>query len=653
MEQHRLPLEKRLPPQGDARLSLLKANPVSSPNSTPPRSGRTDEVEVSNWRLLQRLLGLSWNYRRSVVVILLLQAAMLVMTLSGLGLIGVGIDTIRRHADQAAPEPQWPFGISIPDQWSFMTVMGIVAAAILLLGLLRATLQNRYTTALNSLVQGNVVVALRHRVYDKLQRLSFRFFDGNESGSIINRVTSDVQNVAMFLNGVLFNLINLLISLVIFLTWMFSIHAGLTFACLTTMPALWISAYIYAKLIRKDFRKSRKRRDDLVLRISESVQGIHVVKGFARQEVEIDKFRQANNRVTEILKRIFLKDSIYIPGTETIMHLNTVILLAYGGVLVIRGELALGGGLWVFAGLLSEFSAQIQMIARVGNRIQDCLTSADRVFEILDSPLEIESPTGAVVLERARGDVRFENVQFGYRLGETVLQDITLHAAPGQCVAIVGSTAAGKSTLLSLIPRFYDPQQGRVRLDGTDVRDLDVESLRRQIGIVFQESFLFSNTIAANIAFGHPEATDEQIRRAAEIACAHDFITAMPDGYCTVIGERGIDLSGGQRQRLALARAILLEPSILLLDDPTASIDPETEHEILEAVENVMHGRTTFVIAHRLSTLRRAAHVIVLDRGRIVEAGSHERLMKDQGHYRKTADLQVADKESKRLLGVV
>lgn len=626
---------------------------MSSKSQIPLRSHRADdEADVSNWQLLRRLMGLSWQYRRSTLTIVGLQGLMLAMTLSGLSLTGVGIDTIRQFGDPSGPVPRWPLGISVPADTSFMTVMCVLATGIVVVSLMRATLQNRYTRALSKLVQGNVVVTLRRQVYDKLQRLSFRFFDGNESGSIINRVTRDVQNVAMFLNGVLFNLINLTIALAIFLTWMFSIHVGLTLACLATMPVLWACAYVYAKLIRKDFRINRKTRDDLVLCISESVQGIHVVKGFARQDVEIEKFKQSNDRVTAILKRIFLKDSIYLPGTEMIMHVNTIILLGYGGVLVIRGELALGGGLWIFAGLLNEFSAQVQMIARVGSRIQDCLTSAERVFEILDTPLEIASPAGAKTVDHANGDIRFEHVDFGYRLGEPVLHDVELHAKPGQCMAIVGSTAAGKSTLLSLIPRFYDPSAGRVLLDGVDMRQLDVESLRRQIGIVFQESFLFSNTVASNIAFGYPDATESQIRRAAEIAYAHEFIAKMPEGYQTVIGERGIDLSGGQRQRLALARAILLEPSILLLDDPTTAIDPETENEILEAIDNVMHGRTTFIVAHRLSTLRRADQVVVLDRGRIVQTGSHEQLMQAQGHYRKAAELQVADKESKRLLGV-
>jgi ATP-binding cassette subfamily B protein len=290
-------------------------------------------------------------------------------------------------------------------------------------------------------------------------------------------------------------------------------------------------------------------------------------------------------------------------------------------------------------------------LANLGTRAQEYLASAARVFEIIDTPLEIQSPPEALRMSRTRGAVKFESVSFGYRpADDAVLTDVTFAAEPGECVAILGPTGAGKSTLLSLIPRFYDPNSGRVLIDGIDARRLDIDDLRRSVGLVFQESFLFSNTVAANIAFGHPDATREQIVRAARIACADEFITALPDGYDTVIGERGVDLSGGQRQRLAIARAVLLEPSILILDDPTAAIDPETEHEILQAMDNAMTSRTTFVVAHRMSTLRRADKVIVLDMGRVVQMGTHEQLMNAHGHYRSTADLQAADERTTQLL---
>ncbi|MCX6955957.1 MAG: ATP-binding cassette domain-containing protein, partial [Verrucomicrobia bacterium] len=277
------------------------------------------------------------------------------------------------------------------------------------------------------------------------------------------------------------------------------------------------------------------------------------------------------------------------------------------------------------------------------NSVQQSLIGARRVFEILDAPVEVKDAPDAQRRPRLNGEVQFENVTFAYDGAEAVVRDIDLTVKPGQCVAILGATGAGKSVLMSLIPRFFDPTAGRVLLDGIDARQLKLDDLRRNIGLVFQESFLFSNTVAANIAFGHPEATQAQIEKAARIAAAHDFIMALPKGYETVLGESGNTLSGGQRQRLAIARAVLLEPAILLLDDPTAAIDSETEHEIFEALDRAIAGRTTFIVAHRLSTLRRADFILVMEDGRIVQRGTHEELMKQDGPYLHVADLQLVD----------
>jgi ATP-binding cassette subfamily B protein len=310
---------------------------------------------------------------------------------------------------------------------------------------------------------------------------------------------------------------------------------------------------------------------------------------------------------------------------------------------VLEGKLPLGAGLIVFAGLLEQFSGQVNQVATVVNSVQQSLIGARRVFEILDAPVEVKSRPGAIRRPRLTGAVAIERVSFAYDGIDPVLRDISLEVKPGQCVAILGATGAGKSVLMSLIPRFWDPTSGRVLLDGIDARDLELDDLRRNIGLVFQESFLFSNTVAANIAFGHPDATREQIEKAARIAAAHDFIMALPKGYDTILGESGNTLSGGQRQRLAIARAVLLEPPILLLDDPTAAIDSETEHEIFEALDRAIAGRTTFIVAHRLSTLRRADFIIVMEDGRIVQRGRHDELMREPGPYLRVANLQLRD----------
>jgi ATP-binding cassette subfamily B protein len=305
----------------------------------------------------------------------------------------------------------------------------------------------------------------------------------------------------------------------------------------------------------------------------------------------------------------------------------------------------LGEGLFVFANLLQQFANQVGQITNIVNSIQASLTGAQRVFEVLDTPIEIASRPGALRLPRIKGRLAFDGVSFGYGRDDTVLSGIDLQIAPGQVVALVGATGSGKTSLLNLLPRFYDPAAGRVLVDGHDVRNVDLNDLRRNIGIVFQETFLFSNTVAANIAFGHPQATRSQIERAAKLAAIHDFIESLPHGYDTVVGEYGSNLSGGQRQRLALARALLLDPAILLLDDATSAVDGHTEQAILSAVEQAMQGRTTLITAHRINTLRRADSVVVLDQGRIVQIGTHDELVHRPGPYHRAAQLQTADNE--------
>jgi ABC-type multidrug transport system fused ATPase/permease subunit len=356
----------------------------------------------------------------------------------------------------------------------------------------------------------------------------------------------------------------------------------------------------------------------------------------------LERFRKTNRQLRDQQHRIFWRVSLFTPGVSLVGQLNLVVLLFYGGWAVRVGHISLGD-LIVFAGLLQQFSGQITNLATVVNTLQQSLIGARRVFEVLDAPVAVASPALALRPSRIEGAVRFEQTAFAYRAGEAVLDGIDLDVPAGARIAILGETGAGKSTLLSLIPRFYDPTGGRVLVDGVDVRTLDLAFLRRQIGVVFQESFLFSASVAANIAFGQPQATRAAVEHAARLARAHEFVSALPEGYDTRVGEGGHGLSGGQRQRLALARALLLEPRILLLDDPSAALDPETEEEMFAALETAMVGRTTFIIAHRLSTLRRADLIVVLQDGRIVQRGSHAELMQQGGPYLRAMSLQVFD----------
>ncbi|MBA2482716.1 MAG: ABC transporter ATP-binding protein [Planctomycetes bacterium] len=605
--------------------------------------------DPTNVLLIRRLLALSWAYRARCLLVLVLQVVLLVLGLAGLGFIGIGIDFINQELGQGSQSPRWPFGVAPPNAWTHTQVIFAIGGAVLAMAMIRNVVNYFNAIAVARLIQ-EIIIALRSQVYDKLQRLSFRFFDANASGSLINRVTGDVQSVRMFVDGVLMQSVIMLLSLAIYLAYMISLHPSLALACLLPVPLLYLATSTFSRWVRPAYAANREHYDKMVLTLSESVQGVQVTKAFAREAEERAKFADVNRTVLTQQRSIFWRVSMFSPVVETINLAIIVILIAFGGRLVSENEISIGDFV-VFLALLQQFCGQVSSIAGIANNIQQSLIGARRVFEVLDAPIEVQTPPDPLRPETIRGAIRFEDVSFHYRAGEPVLNGVDFQAEPGQCIAILGTTGSGKSTLMSLIPRFYDPIGGRVLIDGIDIKRLPVDFLRRQIGLVFQESFLFSSTIAANIAFGHPEATREQIERAARIAAAHGFISEQPKGYDTILGESGVNLSGGQRQRLAIARAVLLEPRVLLLDDPTTAIDPETEHEILEAMDNAIAGRTTFVIAHRLSTLRRADIVLVLEDGRIVERGTHDELMRAGGHYLAVARAQLVDEESRKILG--
>ncbi len=610
--------------------------------SEPPPSPAA--VSLPNGVLVRRLFGLAWRYRMHCVSVLLIQLVLLTMGIAGLSFTGLGIDYIR-HRVVGVPLGENPLHLVPPADWPPLQVLALLAGLILVLALSRAVLNYAYAVSVNKLVQQKLVVDLRAEVYDKLQRLSFRFFDANTTGSIITRVTGDVQSVRMFVDQVLIQSVIMVISLTVYVAYMVRLHPGLTLACLATTPLLALMSMWFSGKIQPLYAHNRTLFEKMVQVLAESIQGVAVTKGFGREAEDRLKFDTANQAVVEQQRGIFWRVSLFSPAVGFLTRINMLVLLGYGGWLVMDGQLPLGTGLIVFAGLLEQFSGQVNNVATLVNSVQQSLIGARRVFEILDAPVEVASAPNAVRRPRLTGAVRFDHVSFTYTGPgtEPVLHDINLDVKPGQCVAILGATGAGKSVLMSLIPRFFDPTAGCLLLDGIDARRLHLDDLRRNIGLVFQESFLFSNTIGANIAFGHPGATAEQIMKAAKIAAAHDFIMALPQGYDTVLGESGNSLSGGQRQRLAIARAVLLEPAILLLDDPTAAIDSETEHEIFEALDRAIAGRTTFIVAHRLSTLRRADFIIVMEDGRIVQRGTHEELMREPGPYLRVANLQLVD----------
>lgn len=598
--------------------------------------------------LVRRLLALAWKFRADCLLSLALSLALLLLGLLGLQLLGVVVDVIRHALDPAQRPPVYPFGWRPPAGWSPLQVVTTLASGIVVQALLRAVLTYHYNMVTARLTQAKIVPELRDRLYDRLQRLSLRFFDVHGSSSVFNRVTGDVQNTRLFVDGVVLQGLNMVLTLAVYFAFMWRIHAALTLACLSVTVGLWWITHYYSRRLRPAYLRNRELFDGLVQLFTESVRGMQTVKGFAAERHQVQRFQEANRQVSDQQRRIFYDLSMFTPATQFLSQLSLVILFAYGGWLYVHGRISLGGGLVVFAGLMQQFNGQVANITTIANSVQQSFTAARRVFEVLDTPLDVQSKPRARIPERLTGRLAFEEVCFAYDSQPPVLHSISFVAQPGQLVGIFGLTGSGKSSLLSLVPRFYDPQKGRILADGQDLRDLDLDAYRRQIGIVYQESFLFSNTVAANIAFGNPHATQEQIETAARIASAHDFILSLPEGYSTVLGESGVDLSGGQRQRLSLARALLLAPPILILDDPTASVDPKTEHEIISALRRAISGRTTFVVANRLSLLRRADVILVLEQGRLTQTGAHDELVKVPGPYRETAWLQLMDGEDER-----
>jgi len=579
-------------------------------------------------QLVRRLTALAWRFRGDCFWSLILGLALLLLGIVGLKLLGVVIDVVRYALDPSLPPPVYPFGWRPPAGWTPLRIVAALSLAIVAQAVLRAALTYAYNMVTARLTQGEIVPELRAQLYAKLQRLSFRFFDIHGSNSIFNRVTGDVQNTRLFVDGVLLQGATMILTLLAYAVFMWRIQPSLTLACLCVSLPLWWLAHFYSARLRPGYLRNRELSDNMVLLFSESVRGMQTVKGFAAESHQVRRFEQANDMVSLQQRKIFWDLSVFTPGTQILSQLSLVILFAYGGWLYVQGRIPLGSGLVVFAGLLQQFTGQVANISTIANSVQQSLAAARRVFEVMDTPLDVQSKPGALPPARLTGRMIFEKVTFGYHPEKPVLTDMT---------------GAGKSTLLGLIPRFYDPQSGRILADGQNLRDLELDAFRRQIGIVYQDSFLFSNTVSANIAFGHPHATMEQIERAARIASAHEFITALPHGYETVLGESGVDLSGGQRQRLALARALLLQPPILILDDPTASVDARTENEIVSALREAMAGRTTFVVSSRLSLLRRADLILVLEDGWLTQTGTHTELAHQPGPYRETALLQMMD----------
>ena len=497
-----------------------------------------------------------------------------------------------------------------------------------------------------------VAYALRNDFYARLQSLPFAFHDKAKIGDLMSRATSDIGETERFTGVGLQDLVaTLLLMLGVIVAMLFE-SVWLTLLCLLPLALMTWTALRFGNIMRPMFKRIQEQMGKLSAVMQESLTGINVVKAFAREPYELSKFDDQNAVWFDMRYASIKLWAFYWPLFTLILSLCVLLVLWFGGPQVISGQLTIGS---IFA-LISYVQMLNGPVSRLGflvNMATSAAASAVRVFEIIDTPSEVVEPANALVLNtedgemggKVRGEVHFENVSFAYQPGRNTLQAVNFVAEPGQVVALIGPTGSGKSTITNLIPRFYDPTGGRVLVDGLDVRQLQLGSLRRHIAIVLQEPFLFNATIAENIAYGRPDAPVEEIVAAAIAARADDFINECPKGYATVVGERGVTLSGGQKQRLAIARALLCDPRILILDDSTSSVDTETEHLIQAALNVLMQGRTTFVIAQRLLTLKSADLILVLDHGQIVQRGTHSQLLAQDGLYKNIYDLQLRDQE--------
>jgi ATP-binding cassette subfamily B protein len=572
-------------------------------------------------RTYRRLMGFMRPYRRQLWGSLGFAWVAMGMTVLIPWLIGRAVNAIEPPSDKGT---------------LLLLVGAILAASLLRLGL----------TVVRRLIAGKVSLAvefdLRQRFYSHLQRLELGFFDRQQTGQLMSRATVDLQSIRFFLGyGLIFITQNLL-TITLAAAVMIAVKPWLALIALAPAPIVVLTAARYSRLSRPALQEVQQRIAELTAEAEENVSGIRIVKAFAREEYQLHRFRRAVARVFDQSIYSTRLQAFFSPLIGLLPQLGTALVLLIGGRAVISGSLSLGD-FTAFYVYLAMLASPMRMLGIAMGMWQRAIASGNRLFEILDREPQIESPPGAPPLPAGGGRVEMRGVTLRYDGSGPALTGIDLEVEPGRTVALVGPSGAGKTSLVALIARLYDPSEGAVIVDGVDVRSVDIGSLRSAIAFVADDSFLFSATIAENIAYAHPEARREQIERAARRAQAHDFIRDLPGEYDTVVGERGLTLSGGQRQRIAIARALLADPRILILDDATSSVDARTERAIKRGLREVMEGRTTFIIAHRLSTISLADEIIVMDSGRVVDRGSHEELMQRCSFYAEIAEHGLAD----------